>query len=550
MATRRLLAFAQASHRSIAPRRMRPLSWGWRGSVDHRGRGGIAPCGRQKQAAHKREQRQGPLLPAGASSHARTLVTLANLFCVVLSGCAPSATGPEASTALAPTATQLSQPPAQSAVYPGTDWSWASSAESLGWSSAKLAVAQAYSERIGSAAVMIVDDGVIVAAWGNISQKHLCHSMRKSLLSALYGIYVAEGKINPSATLKELGIDDKTSLTEVEKTATVKDLLSARSGVYIEAAGEAAMMKAMRPPRGSHEPGTFWYYNNWDFNALGTIFDQLSGEENIYTAFEERIAEPIGMQDYDPEELAYGYEPYSMHPYYGFWLSTRDAARFGLLFLHNGRWGDQQVVPEDWVRESTAMHSAIGPQSGYGYMWWVGEGAGAFPNVDEGPGSYYASGAYGQAIIIMPARNLVVVHRADALAGDSVADEKIGTLLWLILDAAGHTNIGDPVLLERAVGERLTKETLPQVLQGSMLRGRIGGMEVLLAYDRADTVTTYLNGTPVAEGRWWLEGDYLCQGADPRGDTAECAQLLLNGSQLTEFDLDGYAEWTFEYSQQ
>ena len=54
----------------------------------------------------------------------------------------------------------------------------------------------AYSERIGSAAVMIVDDGVVVDAWGDLEHKYLCHSMRKSLISALYGIYVADGKID------------------------------------------------------------------------------------------------------------------------------------------------------------------------------------------------------------------------------------------------------------------------------------------------------------------------------------------------------------------
>src|SRR5512136_1556608 len=160
-------------------------------------------------------------------------------------------------------------PASRAAVYPGVEWDRASSPESLGWSSDKLAAARAYSERIGSAAVMVVDDGVVVAAWGDMTHKYFCHSMRKSLMSALYGIYVAEGKIDLSATLKDLGIDDLTPLTELEKTATVRDLLSARSGVYIEAAGEAASMKAMRPARGSHAPDTFWYYNNWDFNALG-----------------------------------------------------------------------------------------------------------------------------------------------------------------------------------------------------------------------------------------------------------------------------------------
>jgi len=436
----------------------------------------------------------------------------------------------------------------QTAGYPGAEWTWASSPESLGWSSDKLAVARAYSERIGSAAVMIVDDGLVVDAWGDLERKYMCHSMRKSLISALYGIYVADGKIDLTRTLQDLGIDDLTPLTDVEKTATIADLLSARSGVYIEAAGESAGMKAMRPARGSHAPGTFWYYNNWDFNALGTIFDQLSGEKNIYTAFDKRIAEPIGMQDYDPDELSYGYEPYSKHPYYGFRLSTRDAARFGLLFLRNGRWGGRQVVPADWVRESTTSHSTIGPQSGYGYLWWTGEGAGGFPNVDEGPGTYWASGFGGQNVIVLPSRNLVVVHRVDTDARRSVDETSIGTLLWMILDAAGETEIGDPPLLERAVGTRLTAETLSQALQASTLTS-VGGMEITLTFGPDQAVSLSQNGTLLAQGHWWLEGDNYCHDLGREYGGRQCCQLLQNGSRITVFDLDGYARQQFESAQ-
>jgi CubicO group peptidase (beta-lactamase class C family) len=454
---------------------------------------------------------------------------------LVLAGCAWPASTPAALP--------------DAAVYPGADWTWADSPESVGWSSDELAEAQAYAERIGSAAVMIVDDGVVVDAWGDLAHKYRCHSMRKSLISALYGIYVAEGKIDLSATLQGLGIDDRTPLTEVEKTATVAQLLSARSGVYIEAAGEVAAMKALRPERGSHEPGTFWYYNNWDFNALGTIFDQLSGEENIYTAFDKRIADPIGMQDYVPDELHYFYEPYSRHPYYGFRMSTRDLARFGLLFLRNGRWGEQQVVPADWVRESTARHSVIGPQSGYGYMWWTGEGVGGFPNVDEGPGSYYASGYGGHNVIVMPARKLVVVHRADTDVGHMVDEVSIGTLLWMILDAAGEAGIGDPPLLERAVGTRLTGETLPQALEASTLRVMQSGVELIVTYGPDQTLSVSLNGAPLVEGRWWVEGDHYCHDLGPEYGGRQCGQLVLDGNQLRWFDLDGYLSMTFEYGQ-
>src|SRR6266436_1013879 len=67
-----------------------------------------------------------------------------------------------------------------------------------------------------------------------------------------------------------------------EKRATIADLLKARSGVYHPAVAETEWMKARRPARGSHLPGAIWYYNNWDFNALGTIFEPASGT-HIYT---------------------------------------------------------------------------------------------------------------------------------------------------------------------------------------------------------------------------------------------------------------------------
>jgi CubicO group peptidase (beta-lactamase class C family) len=439
--------------------------------------------------------------------------------------------------------------PPQAAVYPGAEWAWASSPESLGWSSDKLAAARAYAERIGSAAVMIVNDGVVVDAWGDLERKYQCHSMRKSLISALYGIYVADGRIDLTRTLEDLGIDDLTPLTEVEKTATVADLLSARSGVYIEAAGEAPSMKALRPARGSHAPGTFWYYNNWDFNALGTIFDQLSGEKDIYTAFDKRIADPIGMQDYDPGELSYAYEPYSRHPYYGFRMSTRDLARFGLLFLRDGRWSELQVIPADWVRQSSASHSIIGPQSGYGYLWWTGEGAGLLPNVDEGPGTFMASGYGGHTVIVIPSRNLVVVHRADTDAGRMVDEGSIGTLLWMILDAAGETGIGDPPLLERAVGTRLTADTLPKVLQACTLRTTQGSAEIIVTFGLGQTVSVSAYGAVLVETRWWLDGDNYCHDLGPESGGRQCFQLVRNDNQLTFFDLDGYVSMRFDCAQ-
>ena len=95
-------------------------------------------------------------------------------------------------------------------VYPGAEWTWAESPEALGWSSEKLSEARAYADSIGTAAVMIVEDGIVIDAWGDLTRTYHCHSMRKSLLSALYGIYVGDGIIDITRTLEQLDIDEKT----------------------------------------------------------------------------------------------------------------------------------------------------------------------------------------------------------------------------------------------------------------------------------------------------------------------------------------------------
>ncbi len=228
-------------------------------------------------------------------------------------------------------------------IYPGKTWRMSKNPELLGWSMKKLTAAKAYSKQIGSAAVMIVENGMVVDSWGEIERKYQLHSMRKPLISALIGIHTAKGRIDLSKTMTELGIDDnKPSLTRIEKQATIADLIKARSGIYHPALGEAPGMKAMRPERHSHLPGTFYYYNNWDFNAIGTIFEQETGA-NIFEEFSRRIATPLQMKDFKVNDGWYNTGPESIHPYYGFRMSARDLARFGLLYLRKGRWKNKQI---------------------------------------------------------------------------------------------------------------------------------------------------------------------------------------------------------------
>lgn len=301
-----------------------------------------------------------------------------------------------------------------------TTWLQYAAPEDAGWSSEKLAEAKKYYDTLGSTAVMIITDGKVVAAWGDVDRNTPVHSIRKSFMSALYGIYSDEGKIDINKTLQELNIDDNPPLTDKEKQAKVIHLLKARSGIYHTAALEPKQMEEMRPQRGSFEPDTNYFYNNWDFNALATIFMQETGED-VFEAFQEKIADPLGMEDFKINHTIYwkfnnAFYTYdkskSIHPGYSFSMSCRDLARFGQLYLQNGRWEGKQVIPEKWVKESTTSYSKTPDafDGGYGYLWWI-----STCEPFKGLGTYSAKGLHANNIVIIPGANTVIVHRVNSL---------------------------------------------------------------------------------------------------------------------------------------
>ncbi len=325
--------------------------------------------------------------------------------------------------------------------YPGETWTRYATPEEAGWDSEGLANAQKLSEAFGSAAVMVVYDGVVLAEWGQVDRRYMCHSMRKSLLSALYGIAVDRGQIDIEEMLEEIGIEDDSPLTETERTAKISDLLKSRSGVYLPAAYETPAMKKARPARGSHAPGTHWYYNNWDFNVLATIYNQETGGD-LFRAFKEDIADPLQMQDFEMRHTYYHLEAEnSRHPAYPFRMSARDLARFGLLFLNDGRWRDKQIISSAWVRESTASYSKA-RNGGYGYMWWTAGG-----RLGE-LGAYAAAGYGGQWVYVIPGARLVVVHRADTYQDKHVEFTSVWTILATILNARTGPPLAKPRFVE------------------------------------------------------------------------------------------------------
>ena len=196
-------------------------------------------------------------------------------------------------------------------------------------------------------------------------------------------------------------------------------------------------MKAERPPRASHEPGTYWYYNNWDFNALRTIFRKLTGS-SVFDSLDKELARPLRFEDFDQSrDTEFITERASDHPAYVMRLSVRDLARVGLLMARSGRWGDRQIVSTRWVAESTASYSNASASLGYGYLWWVGQDNWHFRQ--KFPGKVFsARGNYGQFLVVDPVRDIVIVHRVemDRLFAREVSVRQFGDLLEQILLAA------------------------------------------------------------------------------------------------------------------
>ena len=313
-------------------------------------------------------------------------------------------------------------PAAATPVYPGADWERVSDPTALGWSREGLDSVRATLSRMATTGMMVTEGGRVVFEYGDLTKQSYLASVRKSVLSMLYGIEIARGTVDTSKTLAQLGIDDIGGLLPIEQEATVQDLLSARSGVY-HPASNAGDNLADAPPRGSQKHGTYQLYSNWDFNAVGHIFEQQTGR-NIYDAVEAEIARPIGMQEWRRDlQRKSGNTTASKYLAYHMYFSTRDMARIGYLMLRNGVWNGKQIVPADWVKKST---SAITPVSqmhpssvrrgrlGYGYLWWPFDGDW---NTGAYEGAYSGVGAVGQYITVIPKLDLVIAHKTEPRAG-------------------------------------------------------------------------------------------------------------------------------------
>lgn len=356
--------------------------------------------------------------------------------------------------------------------YPDEIWSQYQTAEQAGFIPNRLEKVKKFYNKKAFAGLLVVKDGAVAIDWGQNNRRLPVHSIRKSMLSALYGMHLSD--IDLKANLMALGIDDNGRLTEQERLATMFDVLASRSGVYLPAAAEGGEMVRNRPNRGSHTPGSYWWYNNWDFNVAGTLYRQLTGEE-IFASFKQHLADPLQMQDYRDID-GYYVKAESEHHAFQFRMSSRDLARLGLLYARQGLWQGQQVLPQEWITQSTKALSQTDMGSkyppAYGMMWWVDE-----------DGSFSARGAGGHILAVYPEKDMVVVLRTDTYLEHSVSAQAIQKILGGILSASEGRAKTNPTLQPSEISH-VTANILPKQYQNQ---------SASMTLETGQTVTLYSN---------------------------------------------------------
>ncbi|GAB3167175.1 serine hydrolase domain-containing protein [Telluribacter humicola] len=271
---------------------------------------------------------------------------------------------------------------------------------------------------------IIIKDGYIVAEWSDTKAVDPTYSVAKSFLSTILGLTIDRGMIkditDPVATyIKDGGYDSEQNrkITWEHHARQNSEWEGKLWGKKHDFVGKEAYGKGERKPRTLQEPGTYYEYNDTRINRLALSLLRL-WQKPLPEVLKDEIMDPIGASD------TWRWVPYRNSIVEingkpmpsvsggtrwggGLWINTRDEARFGYLFLRNGRWKNKQLVSDKWVQEATTKRGPVGPD--YGYLWWLNTDGKAWP--DAPTTSYAAIGAGSNTIWIDPEHDIVIVWR-------------------------------------------------------------------------------------------------------------------------------------------
>jgi CubicO group peptidase (beta-lactamase class C family) len=294
--------------------------------------------------------------------------------------------------------------------------------------------------------------------------KHIIHSATKSIMSALIGIAIEQGHIEsvnqpvldffPGRTAANL--DASKEAMTLEHLLMMATGLECRDSYLYRWRGMDQMAQTddwvqfiLDLPM-AEPPGTRFEYCNGASFLLSAIIQETTGLSASEFA-ETNLFGPLGISDVvwsaNPRGISIGWGELRMRPH--------DMAKIGYLYLNEGRWDGEQIIPAAWVADSTRKHIDATLQDGYGYQWWIAD-----------DGLYMAIGFAGQYIYVFPEHELVVAITSNLSMDDSIAPETL--LEFFIIPAAKSStpltpNPGGVDLLESKIqkagtGTALTRD--------------------------------------------------------------------------------------------
>jgi len=349
-----------------------------------------------------------PLFRSERYKHSFLLITGAVLILLVLAGCGGPTIEDFKSVEYAP--------------LPGDDWKESTPAEQGLVLVAELYYHAAKLETIYS--LLVIKNGHLIAEGyfneGSVEQKDRLQSVTKSYTSALVGIALEQGYLSSvDQRMMDFFPEVAGQITDPRKNQiTIRHLLQMRAGYPWEETDPAlweGLLSGHYPPLIEEfpliaEPGTEFHYSNLSSNWLGIIMARAVGT-NLKSYAEEHLFQPIGAEagEWGTDAEGHNNGCADLH------FSARDAARFGLLYLNDGKYEGKQVVPAGWVHDSQQRYSeninATGgfpanwglsiSDIGYGYQWWSAK-AGDH-RLD------FAWGHGGQFIVLLDELDMVIV---------------------------------------------------------------------------------------------------------------------------------------------
>lgn len=255
--------------------------------------------------------------------------------------------------------------------------------------------------------VLVIRHGYIVfdeAFQGVLNDEQNVASVTKSVISALIGIALREGYIKSlDQKVVDFYPEYVTQDTDPQiKNITLEHLLTMTSGLEQETNFGEDWLKSTLDQPVSSKPGQVFHYNDAAAHLLSGIITRtthMTAKEFGNKFLFQPLGIPLPRWETDPQGNNVGGDGLSLRP--------RDMAKIGYLYLNQGFWDDQQLVPSEWVQISTQEHAKADIlNDDYGYLWWV--------TTVEGHAAYYAAGYGAQYIYIVPDLDLVVVMTGNA----------------------------------------------------------------------------------------------------------------------------------------